>query len=88
MTHAPTVIPAKAGIQGVGRGKHSRRKGLLMPSDEVRRLLKVFGIAVTTLEDAVHDGAAADRVARSAADARQRLDELAALIERLEKESR
>lgn len=59
-----------------------------MPSDEVRRLLKVFGIAVTTLEDAVRDGAAADRVARSAAEARARLDEVAALIERLEKESR
>lgn len=59
-----------------------------MPSDEVRRLLKVFGIAVTTLEEAVHDGAAADRVARSATEARARLDEVTALIERLEKESR
>ena len=57
-----------------------------MPSDEVRRLLKVFGIAVTTLEDAVRGGTAADQVARSAAEARQRLDEVAALIERLEKE--
>ena len=57
-----------------------------MPSDDVRRLLKVFGIAVTTLEDAVRDGAAADQVARSAAEARERLDEVAALIERLEKE--
>lgn len=57
-----------------------------MPSDEVRRLLKVFGIAVTTLEDAVHDGASADQVARSAADARRFLDEVAALIERLERE--
>lgn len=57
-----------------------------MPSDEVRRLLKVFGIAVTTLEDAVHDGAAADQVARSAAEARRSLDEVAALIERLEGE--
>ncbi|MCY4487965.1 MAG: hypothetical protein OXF11_12755 [Deltaproteobacteria bacterium] len=59
-----------------------------MPSDETRRLLKVFGIAVTTLEDAVREGAAADRVARSAAEARARLDEAAALIERLEKEGR
>ena len=59
-----------------------------MPSDETRRLLKVFGIAVTTLEDAVRDGAAADEVARSATDARARLDEVAELIERLEKESR
>ncbi len=59
-----------------------------MPSDEVRRLLKVFGIAVTTLEDAVREGAAADRVARSAAEARARLDEVGALIERLEEGSR
>jgi len=58
-----------------------------MPSDDVRRLLKVFGIAVTTLEDAVRDGVAADQVARSAAEARACLDEVAALIERLEKES-
>ncbi len=57
-----------------------------MPSDEVRRLLKVFGIAVTTLEDAVGDGVAADQVARCAADARRRLDEVAALIARLEGE--
>ena len=59
-----------------------------MPSDETRRLLKVFGVAVTTLEDAVRDEAAADQVARSAAEARARLGEVAALIERLEKGSR
>ncbi len=55
-----------------------------MPSDEARRLLKVFGMAVTALEDAVREGAAADQVARSAAEARQRLAEVTAFIEGLE----
>ena len=54
-----------------------------MPSDETRRLLKVFGIAVTTLEDAVDRGAPAEEVAQAEADAKSRLLEAGALIEEL-----
>lgn len=54
-----------------------------MPSDETRRLLKVFGVAVTTLEDAVGRGAPAEEVAAAEADAKSRLLEVSALIEGL-----
>ena len=35
-----------------------------MPSDETRRLLKIFGMAVTNLEDAIDGGAPVEEVAR------------------------
>lgn len=54
-----------------------------MPTDETRRLLKVFGVAVTALEDAVHKGATSDEVAKAEAEARARLEEVTRLIERL-----
>ena len=54
-----------------------------MPSDETRRLLKTFGVAVTTLEDAVHNGAPAVEVERAEQQARALLGELTALVERL-----
>jgi hypothetical protein len=50
-----------------------------MPSDETRRLLKVFGVAVTNLEDAE---TAEDR-ARWDAELQARLREIEALIDRL-----
>ncbi len=58
-----------------------------MPTDETRRLLKMFGIAVTALDDAVRDRVSTEEVARLAADARYRLKEISAFIERLEGES-
>jgi hypothetical protein len=54
-----------------------------MASDETRRILKVFGVAVTDLEDAVAGGAPVERVARAAAEARARLREVQELIDRL-----
>jgi hypothetical protein len=50
-----------------------------MPSDETRRILKVFGVAVTNLEDAE---TAEDR-ARWDAELRERLREVEALIDRI-----
>lgn len=55
-----------------------------MPTDETRRLLKMFGIAVTALDDAVRDGVSTEEVARLAADARYRLDEISTFIAHLE----
>ena len=55
-----------------------------MPSDETRRLLKLFGVAVTTFEDAVSEGASTEQLAKFAAEARGRLDEVKTFIERLE----
>lgn len=54
-----------------------------MPSDETRRLLKVFGIAITNYEDAVHKSAPAEELKKAEGEARARLEEIAALIERL-----
>ncbi len=54
-----------------------------MASEETRRLLKVFGIAVTDFEDAVTQGAPPQDVSKAEAEVRTRLREVTALIERL-----
>ena len=54
-----------------------------MPSDETRRILRAFGVAVTAYEDAVQDGSSTDDVRKAEADVRARLREVTALIERL-----
>ena len=54
-----------------------------MPSDETRRMLRVFGVAVTAYEDAVEKGAPPEEVAKADAEVRTRLAEVTALIERL-----
>ena len=54
-----------------------------MPTDETRRVLKVFGVAVTAYEDAVDKGAPPEELRKAEAEARTRLEEVTALIERL-----
>jgi len=54
-----------------------------MPSDETRRVLKVFGVAVTTYEDAVEKGAPAEEINKAEAELSASLNEVTALIERL-----
>ena len=54
-----------------------------MPSDEVRRLLKLFGVAMTEFEDAVHQGAAPEEIRKREAEVRARLEEIEALIDHL-----
>jgi hypothetical protein len=56
-----------------------------MPSEEVRRLLKLFGVAVTEFEDAVHQGAAPNELRKREAEVRSRLEEIESLLERLRK---
>jgi hypothetical protein len=53
-----------------------------MAEDSTRQLLKLFGVAVTGLEDAVEAGAG-DAARKAEADLRARMKELIALIERL-----
>jgi hypothetical protein len=55
----------------------------LMPSDETRRVLRTFGVAVTTYEDAVEAGAPADEIDKAETQFRATLSEVTALIERL-----
>ena len=55
-----------------------------MPSDETRRLLKAFGVAVTTYEDAVSNKSSMEEIRKSQAAVRMRLEEVTALIDRLQ----
>jgi len=59
-----------------------------MPSDETRRVLKLFGVAVTAYEDALEAGAPVEEVDRAAAELDRRLGEITALIDRLRVASR
>jgi hypothetical protein len=54
-----------------------------MPNDETRRVLKVFGVAVTTYEDAVEKGAPTEEINNAEAEVDTSLREVTALIERL-----
>lgn len=54
-----------------------------MPTDETRRMLKVFGVAVTAYEDAVDKGAPTEELRKVEAEVRTRLEEVTELIERL-----
>jgi hypothetical protein len=54
-----------------------------MPSDETRRLLRTLGVAVTQFEDAVSSGAPADEIQQAEDQARLRLTEVNALLDRL-----
>ena len=59
-----------------------------MPTDETRRVLKVFGVAVTAYEDAVEKGAPAEELVKVEAEVRTRLSEVTELIERLRAKKR
>ena len=53
-----------------------------MAEDSTRRLLKVFGIAVTNLEDALEAGLP-EGAKKAGAELRERMKEVTALVERL-----
>ena len=59
-----------------------------MPTDETRRVLKVFGVAVTAYEDAVDKGAPPAELKKAEAEANTRLHEVTALIDRLRAKTR
>lgn len=54
-----------------------------MPTDETRRLLKIFGVAVTNYEDAVTSGAQSEEIRKAEDEVRASLEQIQALIERL-----
>jgi hypothetical protein len=54
-----------------------------MPTDETRRILKVFGVAVTAFEDAVDKAASPEELQKTETEVRNRLAEISALIEGL-----
>jgi hypothetical protein len=53
-----------------------------MAEASTRHLLKAFGIAVTNLEDAVHDGAG-DAARKADAELRERMKQIIELVETL-----
>lgn len=53
-----------------------------MAEDSTRRLLKVFGIAVTNLEDALEAGLA-EGAKKAEAELRERMKEVTALVKQL-----
>jgi hypothetical protein len=54
-----------------------------MPSDETRRVLRTFGVAVTTYEDAIEAGTPAEVINKAESELSASLNEVTALIERL-----
>jgi uncharacterized membrane protein len=54
-----------------------------MPSDETRRLLKVFGIAVTTYEDLVQDAVSAEQIKAAETEVFDLFNEIKNHVERL-----
>jgi len=54
-----------------------------MPSDETRRLLKVFGVAVTSLEDAIDNKAAFEEIMKWDHELADRTRDIIWLVERL-----
>ncbi len=54
-----------------------------MPTDETRRVLRMFGVAVTAFEDAVDSNVTPEELKKVDAELKLRLEEVTALIERL-----
>ena len=54
-----------------------------MPSEETRRVLKVFGVAVTNLEDAIDERKPFDEIMKWDAEVADRTREVIAYVDRL-----
>ena len=54
-----------------------------MPSDEIRRVLKLFGVAVTSLEDAIDGKAPFKKIMEWDAELADRTREVIGLVDRL-----
>jgi hypothetical protein len=54
-----------------------------MPSDETRRLLKLFGVAVTSLEDAIDGKASFEEIMKWDRELADRTRDIIAFVERL-----
>jgi hypothetical protein len=54
-----------------------------MPSDETRQALKLFGVAVTNLEDALDRKAPVDEIMKLDREVAERMREITGLVERM-----
>src|SRR5438552_2270266 len=64
-------------------GRPSEGRDTAMPSDEARRVLNLFSVAVTSLEDAIDNRAPLDEVIKWDREVAERTRETLALVERL-----
>jgi hypothetical protein len=54
-----------------------------VPSDETRRLLKMFGVAVTNVEDAIDSKASVEEIVKLDGELAERMRDIIAFVERL-----
>ena len=54
-----------------------------MPSDETRKLLRTFGVAVTNLEDAIDERAPMDRIMKLDEEVADRTRDIIGLVDRI-----
>jgi len=54
-----------------------------MPSDETRKLLKIFGVAVTSLEDAIDGKVPTEEIVKLDSELAERMRDIIAFVERL-----
>jgi hypothetical protein len=54
-----------------------------VPSDETRRLLRMFGVAVTNLEDAIDSKASVEEIVKLDGELAERMRDIIAFVERL-----
>jgi hypothetical protein len=54
-----------------------------VPSDETRRLLKLFGVAVTNLEDAIDGKVSVEEIVKLDSELAERMRDITAFVERL-----
>ena len=66
----------------LSRADHTNEGGR-MPSDETRRLLKLFGVAVTNLEDAIDQHAPVEQITKLDAELADRTRDVIDFVERL-----
>ena len=80
MAPKPPTFGAPRETRGAPRSKWRDRS---MPSDDTRRVLKVFGVAVTSLEDAIDGKAPMAEIMKWDAELADRTREIIALVDRL-----
>ena len=76
-------VVAKARRDAVMPSQLRSMEEALMPSDETRRLLKLFGVAVTNLEDAIDANKPMDEIIKWDHELDERTREVIAHVEKL-----
>jgi hypothetical protein len=81
--HEEVQAGERAAVAGRAGAGVSTSEEALMPSDETRRLLKLFGVAVTNLEDAIDARKPMDEIMKWDQELAERTREVIAHVEKL-----